>query len=129
MTVKADTDKTFIEDALDFASREQRYMVADALFCSLTNTGQQLDGNTAENDSEWLAREIWRDYASRRPLPEDIDKATAEQRSEWNAIARTCIKIMPRLQQRIASRLIALSKVLADIELVERRAYKAAGGK
>jgi len=119
---------SFLEDALDFCSQKERYHVAGALYCHLHNTAQELAGNTADNDVQWIARELYRDFKSRRPGIEDIAQATPEERSQWEDIARVCLRIMPHLQQRIASRLIELSKVMADIECAERAAYKTLEG-
>ena len=125
---KIDTRATFLEDALDFVGQKERYMVADALYCHLHNTGQSLAGNTAENDAEWMARTLYEEWISHRPGPARWDKASDDHRELFSNLARCCLKMMPQLQMRIADRLIELSKVLQDIERAERAAHKKKGG-
>ena len=126
---KIDTRTTFLEDALDFCGQSERYKVADALYCCLHNTGQALAGNTAENDAEWMARNLYEEWIRHRPGPDRWDQASDDHRELFDNVARCCLKIMPRLQARIADRLIEMSKVIQDIERAERAAYKARGGK
>ncbi|MFO0892419.1 MAG: hypothetical protein U0790_25170 [Isosphaeraceae bacterium] len=122
------THTTFLEDALDFCGTSERYKVSDALYCHLHNTGQYLAGNTQENDAEWLARSLYEEWIRHRPGPDRWDLASPEHRELFDNVARCCLKILPRLQSRIADRLIELSKVLQDIERAERAAYKAKSG-
>ena len=125
---EVDMRTTFLEDALEFCGQKERYHVADALYCHLHNTGQYLDGNAAENDVEWTARNLYEDWISRRPGPDKWEHASQEHRMMFEDFARVCLKMLPRLQQRIADRLIQLSKVMQDIERAERKAYQAKGG-
>lgn len=120
--------KTFLEDALDFCGQNERYGVADALYCRLHNTGYHLAGNTAENDLEWLASKLYEEWISHRPGPARWEQSSPEHRELFHGVARCCLKILPDFQLRVASRLIEFSKVVRDIELGERAAYKAKGG-
>lgn len=121
--------KTFLDDALDFCGQSERHKVADAIYCCLHNTGQTLAGNTQEDDVEWFARNLYEEWISHRPGPPRWDAASPEHREMFHGVARTCIKVMPRLQERIASRLIDLSRVLRAIERAERAACKASEGR
>lgn len=126
---KIDIDSSFLDDALDFCGQKERYYVADALYCHLHNTGQALEGNTDENDVEWMARNLYEEWASQNySVCTQWNLASDEAKVKFRDFARVCLKMMPRLQQRIASRLILMSKVLQDIERAERAAYKAKGG-
>lgn len=117
-------NKTFIEEALRYASQEARYFTADALFCHLHNTGQALDGNTEANDVVWMARNLWEHQSLTIRRVPHFENLPDEERVKWEEIAALCLKVMPRLQQRIANRLILLSKVMEEIERAERRAYQ-----
>jgi hypothetical protein len=54
-----DHQKSFLDDALAFASLETRRHVADAIACYLHNDGYALEGNTEVTDVDWFARRIW----------------------------------------------------------------------
>jgi hypothetical protein len=125
---KIDMNTSCLDDALAFCGQRERYRVADALYCHLHNTGQYLAGNTADTDVEWMARDLYEDWISRRPGPDKWEHAAPEHRSMFDELARVCIEAMPRLQRRIAGRLIEMSKVIQDIERAEQAAYKAKGG-
>lgn len=120
--MKVDTNKTFIEDAMSYASQETRERVADALYCHLHNTGQTLAGNTQESDVEWFARIMWEDRDRRHG--ERWDNESETTKGLFREFAALAIKMMPRIQNRIASRLIELSKVMEDINRAEREATK-----
>ena len=111
-------DTSFLDDALRYASRETRNHVADALACHLHNDGYQLEGNTEANDVEWFARTLY----CRKDIPAAWDRASDEVKAAHREIARGVIAVLPDFQLRIAHRLIALSKVVRDIERAERAA-------
>ncbi|HEY7236550.1 MAG TPA: hypothetical protein VH539_20485 [Gemmatimonadaceae bacterium] len=113
-------DTSFLDDALDFVSREAQHAVVDSLACHLHNDGYQLQGNTEANDVEWFARNIHQ----RRPgggLPGDWDHISEAERESYRAVSRAVIDALPAFQLRVAHRLITLSKVTRDIERALRR--------
>lgn len=117
-------DASFLDEALAFASLETRHWVADALACHLHNTGYNLSGNTEANDIEWFARAIWQ--AESDTVPSGWERATAEVREHYHQIARVVLRVLPRFQERVAHRLIELSKVVRDIERASRQQRRAA---
>lgn len=114
-------DKSFLDDALHYASQETRSYVADSLACHLHNEGYQLEGNTEANDVEWFARNIYeRENDARTPW----DRMTDAAREKYRVVAHAVIAVLPAYQLRIAHRLITLSKVVRDIERAEREQRK-----
>lgn len=121
MTDRLDT--SFLDDALKYASQEARFHVADALACHLHNDGYTLEGNTEANDVEWLARNL---YEHPRTDLHGWDQAPEQAKKDYRTIARSVLAVLPAFQLRVANRLITLSKVVRDIERVERIQHKAA---
>lgn len=118
-----DTRETFLEEAMKYASHEARHHVADALYCHLHNTGQSLAGNTQESDVEWFARIMWEQSGRKHGDRWEIElDAVKDNYRKFSALA---LGNMSKVQERIADRLIELSKVLQDIERAERAARKA----
>lgn len=117
MTDRLDT--SFLDDALEYVSREARHNIADTLACHLHNAGYALEGNTEESDLEWFARRM---YEHRDPG--SWERAPQERRGEYREIARNVLAVLPDFQLRMAHRLIALSKVVRDIERAERAERK-----
>lgn len=115
---------SFLDGALNFASRETRGYVADALACHLHNDGYALEGNTEANDVEWFARNLYERFHVNTVWERADD--TAKER--YRGIGRDVIALLPDLQLRIAHRLITLSKVVRDIERAERSQRKKAKG-
>jgi hypothetical protein len=116
-------DTSFLDDALAFASIEQRYHVADALACHLHNDGYALQGNTEASDVDWFARNIFeRDPVQRSSW----ERAASDVQETFREIARVVIAALPAYQMRVAHRLITLSKVVRDIERAERKQHEAA---
>lgn len=111
-------NSSFLEDALHYASRETRNYVADSLACHLHNEGYALEGNTEANDVEWFARRLWETDVE--PIRQRWDTLTEDGREQWRRIARAVIAALPDYQLRVAHRLIALSKVVREIERAER---------
>lgn len=116
-------DSSFLDDALHFASREAQQWVADALACHLHNTGYALEGNTEANDVEWFAQALYQDVTS--GVRTHWENATEEFREGYRRTARTVIRVLPDFQLRVAHRLIALSKVVRDIERARRKEVRA----
>jgi hypothetical protein len=104
-------DTSFLDDALGFASGQVRHHVADALACHLHNEGYALEGNTEANDIEWFARNLYENGGT-----SSWDRAPESSRGEYRAIARNVLLVLPRFQERVAHRLISLSKVVREIE-------------
>ena len=118
----SDESKSFIEDALHYASRETRNYIVDSLACHLHNEGYALEGNTEANDVEWFARNLYdRRYENPR-----WDATSDEVKDRYRQTARAVVAVLPDFQLRIAHRLIALSKVVREIERAERRQREAA---
>jgi hypothetical protein len=111
-------DTSFLDDAMQYASREARHTVADALACHLHNDGYALEGNLEANDVEWFARLLWNEDA--KPIRERWDTLGDSDRERYRQIARVVIATLPAFQLRVAHRLITLSKVVRDIERAER---------
>lgn len=114
-------ESTFLEEALHYSSREAREHVADAIYCHLHNTGYQLENNNADNDVEWFAHNLYEKYAGEGCR---ASWEAYEEQDRWREIARVVIALLPSLQKRIASRLIALSKVMEDIARAERKSIE-----
>lgn len=109
-------DPSFLDDALSFASGQLRHHVADALACHLHNDGYALEGNTEANDVEWFARTIWETETGGSRW----DIASDEVKESYRRTARAVIAALPRFQERVARRLITLSKVVREIERAAR---------
>lgn len=105
-------DPSFLDDALSFASGQVRHHVADALACHLHNDGYALEGNTEGNDVEWFARTIWEAETGRTGW----DVVSDDVKTRYRRVARAVIAALPRFQERVARRLITLSKVVREIE-------------
>jgi hypothetical protein len=113
----APLDASLLDTALNYASRETRNHVADALACHLHNDGHVLEGNTEANDVEWFARNLYerlRDGALR------WENTQPNVQDTYREHARTVLAVLPDFQLRVARRLITLSKVVRDIERAER---------
>jgi hypothetical protein len=118
-------DKSFLDDALNFCGQEARHFVADALACHLHNTGYQLEGNTQDTDVEWFARVIAQRVRSIE-VPGQWDMLPPGVKESYRETARAVIDCLPALQQRMANRLISLSKIMADISRIERERSRSA---
>ncbi len=116
-------DKT-LQKALDFVSLESKQWVSDALACRLHNEGYQIKGNTEASDAQWLARTIW---ATLNPHEHhnSLERRSSEVQEEYLKIATACIKSIPQLAERIASRYIALSAAMRSEERILRTAREA----
>lgn len=113
---------SFIETALEYASRETRNHVADSLACYLHNDGYALEGNTEANDVEWFARNTFERHPDRRD-GRGWERAADDEKERYRDIARGVMAVLPDFQLRIAHRLITLSKVVRDIERAERQQH------
>lgn len=100
-----------LEDALNFVSREARNLVIDAVYCELHNKGYELQGNTAESDLDWFAREIWRSHHDGTP-PSQWEILKDDEKQRWLELADTSLRVLPRLMERMSHRYIAHSKAL-----------------
>jgi hypothetical protein len=106
-----------LEKALAFVSTEARHQVIDAVACELHNVGYQLEGNTEAFDAEWLARMLWSEETGAMVADWDLDQVgMAETRIRYITLARSALKVLPAYQERVAHRLVALSKVMRDLE-------------
>lgn len=113
--MKIDDEKSFLDDALRFASLETRHWIADALACHLHNEGYALQGNTEASDIEWFARQLWERDTGGYGTSWD-HRAEEETKVAWRKVAVAVIAALPAYQLRVAHRLIALSKIVRDIE-------------
>lgn len=109
-------------DALDYVSRESRYLIMDSLYCSLHNNGYQIEGNTAESDVEWFARNLF----------SHLGKGRAQghwdnfpDKDYYRKLAVKTLECLPSLMFRIASRCIEHSKAINTILKAEQAAQNA----
>jgi hypothetical protein len=82
-------DTSFLDDAMQYASREARHTVADALACHLHNDGYALEGNLEANDVEWFARLLWNEDA--KPIRERWDTLGDSDRERYRRRRRRCL--------------------------------------
>lgn len=111
--------------ALDFVSQEARYYVADAVACQIFNLAGDLEGNTEAKDVEWFAQEL---YLELHPngVRWHWEQLGPDDRARWEDEARACLRVLPRLMDRIASRCYAHAAVLRTLANAERGAYRRA---
>jgi hypothetical protein len=135
-------DAHVLSDALDFVSREARTWVLDAVYCSFSNIAGDLEGNTAEHDVEWFARNLWERFGERRNWPvgpaveEHLlgrravcprwDVAGEPEKELWRAIAKTSLDTLPGLMSRVAHRCRAVAAAVNAVLKAERAAAKVA---
>jgi len=121
-TLEDKLDASFYDKALDFASREVKHNIIDALVCTFHNEGYSLDGNTDETDVNWFADVLYRATPGTRQSRLS-GQSEVEQR-EWQEKARIAIECFPALASRVSNRMIRLSQMCRTI-LQEERARTA----
>jgi hypothetical protein len=117
----------FLEEGLDYLSREARYYVLDALHCVLFNTANTLDGNTEQGDMGWFAERL---HSEMRPFGvtrfEELDEDT---RAYYFHLARATIQCLPQLLARIEHRCRVQAAVVGEMAKAERLALDRSGRK
>lgn len=103
-----------LSDALDRVDRVNQYYLLDSLSCVLHNAWASTVGNTAENDVEWFA-----DLISRQLDERPIDRAGKECQEYYRRVAKAAIESMPRLQERMAHRLLLLRDHIKDFQKMQ----------
>ena len=104
----------FLSDQLGFLTTEARFFVVDALYCQIFNKAGEIEGNTAENDTEWFARQIWQWTGHDRRWSEPEERRYME-------IARVAIERLPYLLGRISARLRTTAEALQTMRWAERQ--------
>jgi len=107
-------NEAMLEDALKFISQEARQMVIDAVYCELHNKGYELEGNTAESDLNWFARELWKTRHDDAPISQ-WEALAADEKLRWLQLADSSLAVLPRLMERVSHRYIAYSKALHTV--------------
>jgi len=118
---RPDRDATLIpERVLDHISQEARTWVLDSVYCSLHNAGNDLQGNTAESDLDWFAREL---YARDRQVPHwHFEQVLGDaERDHWRRLARLALETLPLLMGRIGSRCERHAQALRGLLQAERK--------
>jgi hypothetical protein len=110
-------DKDDFEEMTKYLSTEARGCALDSLACVFHNHGYSLQGNTAANDTLWLAR----DLSNTLDFGRKFENAPADRQAELMKIAAVAIKALPGLAERISSRYVRISKALRLLERVSRR--------
>jgi hypothetical protein len=103
-----------LTDALDRVDKVNQYYILDSLHCAIHNNWATLTGNTEESDVEWFANLISKTIDD-RPL----DRAGQECQDYYRRIAKVAVESMPRLQERMASRLLCLRDMLKDYQKMQ----------
>lgn len=104
-----------ISDALDRVDRVNQYYLLDSLHCHIHNAWASMVGNTSESDGEWFA-----DLISRTVDDRPIDRAGNECQEYYRRIAKVAIEALPRLQERMAHRLLLLRDMMKDLEQMQK---------
>jgi hypothetical protein len=103
-----------LTDALDRVDKVNQYYILDSLHCAIHNNWATLTGNTEESDVEWFANMLSR-AIDERPL----DRACEASQDHYRKIAKVAVESMPRLQERMASRLLCLRDMLKDYQKMQ----------
>ena len=109
----SERDETLVSEVLEFVGHDQRALVADSVYCALFNAAGDLEGNTAESDTQWFARCLWQEVKGSRPgqweqLPE-------QERLRWEDEAAAALRVLPQLMGRIARRCRTQAKALRTL--------------
>lgn len=109
-----------LEHALDFISVEARHYVTDAVYCTLFNLAGDLEGNTAESDTDWWAYELWREM---HPMGTRWawEALSVDERAHWEKLASVSIERLPFLLSRIANRCRSQATALGMLAKAERQ--------
>lgn len=122
------TDDLF-SDSLDFVSREARSMVLDDLHCTLHNKGYSLEGNTAESDIDWFARNIFAHVGGENAPRGHWENFPEETKERYRLWARQTLNLLPSLMMRMAHRCIWHSQAINTMLKADRAATDKAKGK
>jgi hypothetical protein len=111
-----------LEKALDYLGQDARALAMDRLYCALHNTWATLESNRPEEDTEWLARNLYdRQGLSRLP---QWDAAGDDVRGTWLRLAANVIELLPLYCGRIAHRYEAARNAMEVVARVERSAMR-----
>lgn len=117
--MQTDRDTDHFDEMTDFLSREAKVHVLDSLACVFHNEGYSLQGNTEENDTQWLAGFMARKFDDR-----NLDRCSEDRQQELLKMADVAIKCLPALADRIASRYVRVSKAIRTVERIARQQCK-----
>jgi hypothetical protein len=91
-------------------SHRQARDAVDALHADHHNLWATLEGNTAESDVRWFARQVYEE--TRREVCEPFkrfDDLDDFERSRWERVASACLARLPFLMSRVANRCKAIA--------------------
>jgi len=111
-----------VKDAAEEVSYKARCNIVDAIYCEMHNHGYTLEGNTAETDVRWFARNL---YQALKVGTVNWDMETEETRMDWDRQARVVLTLLPNLMSRMSHRCIAYSRTLKTILEAEKATEKA----
>jgi hypothetical protein len=109
----------FLEDGLDFVSRQAREFVLDDLYCRLFNRAGALAGNTEASDLHWFTATLW-SHVTGNPAS-DFDLLADEAQDFYFRTARAALEALPHLMGRVASRMRAQAEVVNALLKAERK--------
>ena len=116
----SERDDTLLSRSLDYLVHDQRELVMDSVYCALSNTARDLEGNTEMRDVEWFSQML---HARVLGVPRWEHVAEAD-REHWREITRRMLEILPALMERIAHRCRVHAKVLRTLVQQERGAKR-----
>jgi hypothetical protein len=122
-----DFDLTFLEKSASLCAFNHKAAFLDSIACELHNRGYELLGNTEESDIEWFARTLWQSVSASNVTKKAFNSfglvpdrcwtkkyrweaLSDAERGLWTTLATACIAVIPALQSRIGSRLVAISQ-------------------
>jgi hypothetical protein len=114
--MKADTATDHFDEMTSFLGREAKLYVLDSLACVFHNEGYNLEGNTVQNDTRWLANRI-----SQALHEKELDRLTPAYAEELLRIAAVAKDSLPDLADRMASRYIRISKAIRTVERIAQQ--------
>ena len=117
--MKTDTSIDHFDEATGFIARQNRIHILDSLACMFHNEGYNLEGNTENNDTRWLAECISRTIDDR-----SLDRCSEDRKLEFMKIAQVAKECLPALADRMASRYITVSKAIRTIERISKQQAK-----
>lgn len=103
-----------LKHMLNMVSYRAQGSLLDTLACYFHNAAGTLSGNTADKDSEWLARVM---FETERQFFKSWEHATDQQKAQYLELAELCIQTLPKLISRMAHRYEVVAQAL---ELLER---------
>ncbi|HAM53935.1 MAG TPA: hypothetical protein DCQ64_00410 [Candidatus Rokubacteria bacterium] len=118
----SERDDTLLSRSLDYLVHDQRELVMDSVYCALSNTARDLEGNTEASDVKWFAAWFYREATGRSTA--QYERLDAAEREHWEAQAAAALRVLPELMSRIASRYRTHAKVLRTLAQQERGAKR-----